>query len=507
MNQIAKKGAIWLSLLLAATSFFCNACGGSTSEPETPYAYTVSQLGEDVMPIMSYIAPTDSFSYDGTEYPSLITDEVYAAMAALGINLMHGIGHGGYPIEENLVLCDRYGMGAILSGGNFGDYVRVYLENQEITPFAQMSEKQQTTLAENFFGNFEAYTSHSSFAGVHFADELGIAGAQAIGDATKLFTERYPDRLCISNCVGSGTSLQNMLYNGFSSDYEELLGLTTSEAATEIVNALWRWEKYADYYMQIAEPQIFSYDDYPWRVTGGNITPHFFRELETAAKYCSQNKIPFWNFIQTGKWHVPGGDYCRQPTYNEFAYQVNASLVFGAQGVECFLVTPLGSSDGGTYSSDTLTGTAKFPFDLYGNPTDLYEPLKKVFDHVKLIDDVLMKSVWKGVLESQSLEAQMTALQTISRGYALTEFNQVRSVDSETTYVLAGCFSYGGNTALYVFNANTDKSAEANADITVSFYGKVKGYSVFDGKEESFTGSSYVIKNVAPGEAALIVLG
>lgn len=507
MNKTIKRIAAYLPFILATASIGgCSVKTGAVMAAETPYAYTISQLGDDVMPVMSYIAPTGGFSYEGEDYPSLITDKVYAAMSELGINLMHGIGHGGYPIEENLELCDRYGMGALLSAGNLWEYVQAYAENGKITAFDELTEQQKTKIVDNFFERFESYTSHTSFAGVHFSDEAGIAAAQAIGDAAKIFQERYPNLLCLSNCLGSGADLTTLLYNGFSSEYVELLGLKTSSAAIAITNANWKWDKYVDCYMQIASPQVFSYDDYPWRASGGNVTPHFLRELEMSAKYCSQYGIPFWNFIQTGKWHVPGGDNCREPSYNELAYQINASLVFGVQGIECFLVSPLGSADGGTYSSDTLTGTAKFAFDLYGNPTSLYAPLKRVLDGVKSIDDVLMKSVWKGVLESSSMEQQMNALQTISRGYALDSFNQVQSVESDTTYVLAGCFNYGGYTALYVFNANTDKVMNESSDITVNFNRKVQGYSIFNGEKSSFTGTSYQMSNVAPGEAALIVL-
>ena len=186
------------------------------------------------------------------------------------------------------------------------------------------------------------------------------------------------------------------------------------------------------------------------------------------------------------------------------SYQINASLAFGAQGIECFLISPVG--DSGAYSGDTLNGRAKFVFDLEGNTTELYDPLKNVFDNVKSVDDVLMKSVWKGVMETESLELKMNAIQTVSEGYALKEFNQVSAIDSDSTYAIAGCFNYGGYTALYVLNANTDKILSENADITVKFNQKVKGYGIFGGDKLTFTGNSFTINGVAPGEAALIVI-
>ena len=77
---------------------------------------------------------------------------------------------------------------------------------------------------------------------------------------------------------------------------------------------------------------------------------------------------------------------------------------------------------------------------------------------------------------------------------------------SDSAYAIAGCFNYGGSTALYVMNANTDKTLSENASVTVYFNRKVKGYSIFGSDKTEFTGNSFVLSNLAPGEAALIVI-
>ena len=500
-----------LAAVLSAFVLFSTGCGGKIKtgkvmEEEQPYAYTVSQVGDTVMPIMSYIAPMGEVTVDGQKFPSSITDGVYSKMNELGINLMDGVGFYGNEewAQANLEMCDKYGFGALISAGAWwSTFYQRYVADGKITPFAEMIETQQNYIKNIFFNSFEKYMSHKSFAGINYTDEMGIAAAQSIGDATRLLKEKYPDKLCLNNCIGSGASIPLMQYNGFNGN-ENGLELTTSEIAQKIATESWRWGTYVDHYMKTAEPQVFSYDDYPWRKGTSKIVPRFMRELETAATYCSQYKVPFWNFIQTGMWHAPGSDNCRTPSYSELAYQINASLAFGAQGLECFLISPVG--DSGEYSSATLTGEAKFIFDLNGNTTDLYEPLKKVFDNVKSIDEILMKSVWKGVMETESLELKMNAIQTISEGYALKDFNQVTSLTSDNAYAVAGCFNYGGYTALYVMNANTDKIMSDNSEITVNFNQKVKGYTLFVGKKSEFTGGSFTIKNIAPGEAALIVI-
>ncbi len=498
---------------LALTTLFAAGCKkdkiktGKVMPEETPYAYTVSQLGDDVMPIMSYIAPMGEVTVDGQTYPSSITDEVYSKLKELGINLMDGVGFYGNEdwTRANLEMCNKYSMAALINSGTwYSSFRSRFYADGKITPFTEMTEAQRKSIENALFAGFEKYADYDCFAGINYTDELGIAAAQSLKEANDLFLAKYPDKLMLNNCVGGGAVAPTMQYNGFTDEFAEKAGLKETEIAKKIQNG-WGWDSYIESFIDTVRPQVFSYDDYPWRMGMQKITPKFLQELEYAAKFSSQYKSAFWNFIQTGKWIADeNGDKCRLPSYSEMSYQINASLAFGAQGIECFLISTVG--DSGSYSSDTLNGRAKFVFDLEGNTTELYEPLKKVFDNVKSVDDVLMKSVWKGVMETESLDVKMNAIQTVSEGYALKKFNQVSAITSDSTYSIAGCFNYGGHTALYVLNANTDKTLSENADVTIKFNQKVKGYGIFGGKRSTFTGNSFTIKSMAPGEAALIVI-
>ena len=503
-----------LAALLSASVMFSAGCSGKIKtgkvmQEETPYAYVVSQLGADVMPVMSYIAPMGEITIDGQSYPSSVTDEVYSKIKELGINLMDGVG-GYYGRDDwtkaNLELCDKYGIAALIGSGTwYSSFLSRFYADGKLTPFAEMTTEQQQSIKNAMFAGFEKWADYACFAGINYTDELGIAAAPSLKEAQDLFLAKYPDKLMLNNCVGGGAIAPTMQYNGFSEDFANKTGLKETEIAKKI-NSGWGWDSYIEAFIDTVRPQVFSYDDYPWRMGMQKITPKFLQELEYAAMYSSKYKSAFWNFIQTGKWIAGAdGDKCRQPSYSELAYQINASLVFGAQGIECFLISPVGET-GGPYSGEILNGNAKFVFDLEGNTTELYAPLKKVLDNVKSVDDVLMKSVWKGVMETESLELKMNAIQTLSEGYALRDFNQVSSIKSDETYALAGCFNYGGYTALYVMNANTDKTLSENASVTVNFNRKVKGYGIFGSDKAEFTGESVVLKNLAPGEAALIVI-
>ena len=129
---------------LALTTLFVAGCKkdkiktGKVMPEETPYAYTVSQLGDDVMPIMSYIAPMGEVTVDGQTYPSSITDEVYSKLKELGINLMDGVGFYGNEdwARANLEMCNKYSMAALISSGTwYSSFRSRFYADGKITPF------------------------------------------------------------------------------------------------------------------------------------------------------------------------------------------------------------------------------------------------------------------------------------------------------------------------------------------------------------------------------------
>jgi len=251
--------------MLTASVLFSGGCGGKIKtgkvmQEETPYAYVISQLGDDVMPVMSYIAPMGEITIDGQSYPSSITDDVYSKMKELGINLMDGVG-GYYGRDDwtkaTLELCDKYGIAALIGSGTwYSSFRSRFYADGKITPFAEMSEAQQQYIKNAMFSGFEKWAGYDCFAGINYTDELGIAAAPSLKEAQDLFLAKYPDKLMLNNCVGGGAIASTMQYNGFTEDFANKAGLKETEIAKKINNG-WGWDAYIDAFIDTVRPQVF----------------------------------------------------------------------------------------------------------------------------------------------------------------------------------------------------------------------------------------------------------
>ena len=94
-----------LAALLTATVMFSAGCSGKIKtgkvmQEETPYAYVVSQLGADVMPVMSYIAPMGE---EAEEKAFVLTDKLRKA------GVITETDHMGRGIKAQFKYADKIG--------------------------------------------------------------------------------------------------------------------------------------------------------------------------------------------------------------------------------------------------------------------------------------------------------------------------------------------------------------------------------------------------------------
>lgn len=457
---------------------------GAVMEAEQSNAYVVPQLGEDALPIAVYVSPTPAHTYNGIEYPDLITEATYQKLADLGINFIMGHYEDVESIGRNMELCDRFGMAYIVSEHNAIQSFVKEVDGVAVS-YAEMSATEQAEAEAELFDIIDLYSDHKSFAGVKFWDERGAIAFSGTASAKELFLKKYPDKLFYCNLLGGAAGKDDLAYLPF-------LGGQVADTDLTIKVKGKGWSAYLDAFLETLTPKILSYDAYPWGNRMQDIAPSYMSYVEIAAKKARDRKTAFWNFVQTSTWNDPD---VQVPSYNQMAYNMNTSLLFGAQGLELFLVVcPT------EFTSAHVEGTCVTPLDLYGNTTALYDDVKAVLDDIKAVDHVLMKSVYKGVMQSSE---KRTALQRPMMG-KLEKFNQASAIEADNTYALAGCFNYEGHTALYVVNASVSETE--TSDVTVRFEKKVKGYSIQHGETSRFTGASYTIPQLKAGEAALIVI-
>ena len=461
---------------------------GAVMEVEKSNAYVVSQLGEDVIPVSLYVGPTPSYTNSGVNYPSLITDEVYQNLKELGVNMIMTHNESREEdIHATMQLCDKYGFAYLLQvhGAN-QQFSR--LEGNTIVCYDDYTEEEKAEAKQYLLDGIAPYVEYDSFAGVKFWDEQGMLTFPAVKSAQAILKELHPDKLFYCNLLGGTAGSSEILATA--QYHTSGINFATNELITAAKTK--GWDFYIDNFLEVAEPEVLSYDVYPWGSLTTDITKGYMNWLGSAASKARTSKVAFWNFVQTSSF---GDGICRTPNYYELGYNINTSLMYGAQGIECFnVINPV------EWASAYNAGTCLTPLDLYGKPANNYYDLQKVFKQVQAVDHILMKSVFKGVLQSsQTREALARPIMN-----NLKEFNQVKGIRADFTYALAGCFNYQGHTALYVVNASIKESEVSN--VYIDFNQKVKGYAIQSCEETKFEGYTYTIPALKAGEAVMVVI-
>ena len=105
-----------------------------------------------------------------------------------------------------------------------------------------------------------------------------------------------------------------------------------------------RYNNYISRYITAVQPDLFSYDYYPYKNVGGDLLANYFLNLSLVRTATKLAGIPFVQVVQTyssqGQPTEPptpgGGENMRLPTDSEVRFQVYASLTYGARGVHYF---------------------------------------------------------------------------------------------------------------------------------------------------------------------------
>jgi hypothetical protein len=239
------------------------------------------------------------------------------------------------------------------------------------------------------------------------------------------------------------------------------------------------------------------WDMYPFDKTREGKMEVYFYNMDVIRKAADERNLPFWAFVQAGsQWNDGWNEFEVTTPYfpneEQFNWNVNTSLAFGAQGIQYFpLVQPyqFTMTKEGDYECNGIIGAI-------GNQTQWYYYAQTINRHIRAIDEVLMNSTHKGVVASgkqanKDLEYTTCVIES-------GKFNQLQSVSGDA---LVGCFNYQGETALYVVN----HSFEHAQKIKLTFEG-VQNLQVIQKGQEADASTSELILDMAAGEGILIVI-
>ena len=113
-----------------------------------------------------FCAPTGEYE----NYPSRLTDEVFAALKNMGINRIFGYGFDSRAetVERTFELCEKYGILYYPTPSACGRYVRLTGDKA----YWKLSEAERKQLDYDFVAEVAALAEHKAFGGIMFGLSL-----------------------------------------------------------------------------------------------------------------------------------------------------------------------------------------------------------------------------------------------------------------------------------------------------------------------------------------------
>lgn len=244
------------------------------------------------------------------------------------------------------------------------------------------------------------------------------------------------------------------------------------------------FEQYVSDYVEICKPQVLSYDNYPLRGAFPKVGNTYFENMSVMRKHAKQINVPFWVYVQACSFSAN----TRIPQESEVKWLVNTSLSYGAKGIQYFTgVIP---------NSNSIEHFNGGLFDLNGNKTQVFEHAKKANAQVAAVDEVLMCSHSKGVMQIGAMPNK----ETLAAEDLLASYGVLSS--AQGAHSLIGCFDYNKKDAYYVTNNSLNEAEK----LTLNFTEEVSGYIVQNTSKTAFSGDLLKL-DMAAGDGVLIVIG
>ena len=402
MKTWKKSLSLLICSLMLATPLM--ACGGENNQNDDGLKQTDSQIkdntnesgdepfGRDYYEIanefrwVAYSTPPNadvgSDKYEGNEDYNEVTDGInknWQTLADCGFNYAQPI-HYDYDdemTEKSLANAEKVGVKVLITSSDRQNPDSLgYISDQGGT----YQEAKNKILANEtaIRKHYDKFVKYESFAGIFGCDEPSADKFSAIAAAQDWWEVNYPDHEFYVNLLPE-----------YASD-DQLFGTFKGRAG---------YKTYADHVARFCEevnPYIMSYDHYCLGGNGEYISNYsflggFFYNLAIGANNAKalENKypweVPFYIYLQS-----MGFEGKLQPTaYEQWAWQVYTCLAFGVTGIQTFNYWPhLASDNGSTPITDAIV-------DRKGNPTRLYNFVKKTIDDIDSFDEVYLSYNWE----------------------------------------------------------------------------------------------------------------
>ena len=469
----------------------------------------IEYIKKGIIPVGAYCAP----QCPSGNLKNRITLEQYKIAKDCGVNIMYGHSEVfGTKTEkyvfDALEICERVGMTYYVRDAIASEYIEI-VTGDKTKAFVDLSEDEKKDLNERFKRNIGKYSRYKSFGGIIFADEPGYESFDGISEAKKVFKSVCPDKTFYINMYPYYITPEQYQF-GFrcsgidrKSDIEEF-------RIVEGGRNIDRYKFLYDEYIKKVNPEIFSYDAYPFITIGTMKTgvheilwemPQFLHERER------ENGIPYAVFLQAGGlWE--GDTRTRIPTMGEVKLGISIPLLYGAK---CLQIFPYMFPNDWQDDKVAYAGIV----DANGNKTEFFDYYKQAFRQVGAIGGYLLKANIKGVIKSGEYSNGLPTKEEIKKiqwseciyqgelpecgNIEISPQKPLLNVESKTQ-ALIGVLSVDGVDAYFAVN---NSSTEEN-EITCAFDGVYNFEIICDGVTKEKQGDKITVR-LSAGDNALII--
>ena len=239
------------------------------------------------------------------------------------------------------------------------------------------------------------------------------------------------------------------------------------------------------------------WDKYPFS-TEDDISVYFYI-MSLMREHAKSMNVPFWTAIQAGgQWNDDKQRFDSElpyyPNEAQLHWNVNTSLAFGAQGFYYFpLIQPRtfawAKSTEWDFKRNGIIGAN-------GIKNEWHTYAKKIHQHIRAIDEVLMNAVHQGVIVSGTKAKEDVRLTT-----CILESEQFNELASVTGEAMIGCFDYQGKTALYVVNYSMEQAQKI-----ILHLDDVSDVKMIQKAKSFWMSTKEVILEMTAGEGILLII-
>ncbi len=430
MKKLLKK--IFLTVFAALIGVLpFSGCAPKTSTDQPVY-------GDDYTPFRfaAYMTPPRANAMPGS--PDYINDTQYSWMKECGFNY-------AYPIYENSVedmkraleLAEKHDINYFIRD----DEIMLAITGPAMT---ELPESLKTHIKETV----DQYVQYDSFAGINAGDEISKSCFNNARLVKEYWDSLYPNKEFFINLLPMFASPGQL----GTRDYQDHL----------------------DSFIEIVEPTYLSYDLYAllgWSDDDvKTIRPDHLRNLEIAIATAEKADLPLYTFILT-MGHM---SYRTPKNYDDLAWQVYATMAFGAKGVQTFTYwTTMDPND------TTITYGL---VDMQGNRTETWYSMQKVISEVRSMERAYMQFDYEGTIAcpkpSDFAHPQMSILENSLDGHEGIE-SYAGSED-----LLIGCFHDAEERNGYMLVNYADPALDLTNHVEITFKDAKEAIVYSHGKEE-----------------------